>query len=113
MSDDSEDNPFHSEPDYYPIYPPEIMGNDDEHWQEESTETWQPEIVQIMNDHGFSPEDLKIEGKGRANWPSRTRSFMHYCCATRIGPLADSIDKMRGTSELATTLEQASTKGCG
>jgi len=57
MSDDSED---HSEPDYYPIYP-EIMGNNDEHWQEESTETWQPEIVQIMNDHGFSPEDFKEE----------------------------------------------------
>ena len=60
MSDDSEDNPFHSEPNYYPIYP-EIMGNDDEHWQEESTETWQPEILQIMNDHGFSPEDFKEE----------------------------------------------------
>ena len=60
MSDGSEDNPFHSEPDYYPIYP-EIMGNDDEHWQEESTETWQPEILQIMDDHGFSPEDFKEE----------------------------------------------------
>ena len=60
MSNDSEDNPFHSEPDYYPIYP-EIMGNDDEHWQEKSTETWQPEILQIMNDYGFSPEDFKGE----------------------------------------------------
>ena len=37
------------------------MGNDDEHWQEESTETWQREILQIMNDHGFSPEDFKEE----------------------------------------------------
>ena len=25
------------------------------------TETWQPEILQIMNDHGFSPEDFKEE----------------------------------------------------
>ena len=39
----------------------EIMGNDDEHWQEESTETWQLEILQIMNNHGFSPEDFKEE----------------------------------------------------
>ena len=25
------------------------------------TETWQPETLQIMNDHGFSPEDFKEE----------------------------------------------------
>ena len=55
MSDDSKDNPFHSEPDYY--LPPkswEMMMNT-------GTETWQPEILQIMNDHGFSPEDFKEE----------------------------------------------------
>lgn len=57
MSDDSEDTPFNSEPDYFP----EI---DVEHhdWQEpeESTgkKTWQPEILQIMEDHGFSAEDF-------------------------------------------------------
>ena len=57
MSDNSEDTPFHSEPDYYP----EIIGNDDEHLQEASTETWQPEILQIINGHGFSPEDFEEE----------------------------------------------------
>ena len=39
----------------------------DEHWQEESTETWQPEILQIMNDHGFSPEDFKEEEEEELN----------------------------------------------
>ena len=40
-----------------------------------------------------------------------------YCCATRVGPLADSIDKMRGKRvnwrPSCRVLEQASTKGCG
>ena len=39
-----------------------------------------------------------------------------YCCATGVGPLADPIDKMRETSELATilqTVRAGSTKGCG
>jgi hypothetical protein len=64
MSDDNEDTPFNSEPDYFP----EIIGND-EHpghdWpklaSEESTgkRTWQPEILQMMEDHGFSAEDFE------------------------------------------------------
>ena len=53
--------------------PPEIMGNDDEHWQEESTETWQPEILQIMNDHGFSPDDFKEEELNTEEEPESLR----------------------------------------
>lgn len=56
MSDDSDDTPLnfpHSEPDYYP----EIVENDK---REESPEIWQPETLQIMEDHGLSPEDFEV-----------------------------------------------------
>ena len=59
MSDDNNDTPFnfpHSEPNYYP----EIIENDE---RVESTKIWQPETLQIMEDHASIMDSLQRTSK--------------------------------------------------
>jgi hypothetical protein len=66
MSDDDGDTPLEfpdSEPDYYP----EVVKNDDE--REKSPYKWQSECLQLMADHGLSPEDLEDESEEQPEEP--------------------------------------------
>jgi len=73
MSDDSNDIPFnfpHSEHDYYPEL--------DE--QQESAAPWEPESLQMMQDHGFSPEDFEDVSVSEEEPEGE---FVHYLSLTR------------------------------